>query len=58
MAFSQDSDLVDLVPDILSLGITSFADDHAKSQADIERELRLKWGDIDNNSATSISGFP
>jgi len=45
MAFSTDTDLVDLIPDILSLGISSFADDHAKAQADIERELRIKWWD-------------
>jgi len=60
MAFSQDSDLVDLIPDILSLGITSFADDHAKAQSDIERELRIKWwprkniaGEMDNTKLTA-----
>tara|TARA_R110000823_G_scaffold19307_3_gene59603 strand:+ start:232 stop:690 length:459 start_codon:yes stop_codon:yes gene_type:complete len=43
MPFSTDSDLADLVPDILELGIVSFADKHANAQADIERELRIKW---------------
>lgn len=43
MAFSTDSNLADLVPDILELGIVSFADEHAKAQADIERDLRVKW---------------
>lgn len=45
MAFSSDSDLTDLIPDILSLGIASFTDEHTKAQADIERELRIKWWD-------------
>ena len=60
MAFSQDSDLVDLIPDILSLGITSFTDDHAKAQSDIERELRIKWwpkkgiaGEMENSTRGS-----
>jgi len=43
MAFSTDTNLVDLIPDILLLGITQFTDEHAKAQADIERELRIKW---------------
>ena len=43
MAFSTDADLVKLIPDILLLGITSFTDDHVKAQAEIERELRIKW---------------
>ena len=43
MAFSTDSDLTDIVPDILTLGITSFADEHPKAQADIEREIRNRW---------------
>ena len=45
MAFSTDSDLVNLVPDILQLGITSFTDEHARAEADIKRELRIKWWD-------------
>lgn len=43
MAFSTDTDLTDLVPDILELGIESFADYHADAQADIERDIRVKW---------------
>jgi hypothetical protein len=43
MAFSTDSDLTAIVPDILSLGIDSFADEHAKAEADIKREIRRKW---------------
>ncbi|HAS23830.1 MAG TPA: hypothetical protein DCR51_12080 [Idiomarina loihiensis] len=43
MAFSSDADLIKLVPDILSLGITSFTLEHPKAQADIERDLRIKW---------------
>ena len=45
MAFSTDSDLLNLVPDILELGIESFNREHAKAQNDIERELRVKWWD-------------
>ena len=45
MAFSTDSDLTALLPDILTLGISSFADEHARAQADIEREIRNKWWD-------------
>ncbi len=43
MAFSTDSDLTAIVPDILSLGIASFSDEHAKAEADIKREIRYKW---------------
>jgi len=43
MAFSTDSDLVLIVPDILDLGIESFADEHAKAESDIKREIRYKW---------------
>jgi hypothetical protein len=43
MAFSNDSDLVALVPDILTFGITSFASEHAKAQADLERTIRNQW---------------
>ena len=45
MAFSSDSDLTDLIPDILSLGIDAFTDEHTKAQADIQRELRINWWD-------------
>jgi hypothetical protein len=43
MAFSSDTDLTELIPDILDLGISSFADYHADAQADIERDIRIKW---------------
>ena len=43
MAFSQDSDLTALIPDILTYGVLSFFADHARAQADIEREIRKKW---------------
>ena len=43
MAFSDDSNLTELVPDILDFGITSFSDEHARAQADIEREIRNRW---------------
>lgn len=43
MAFSSDTDLEELVPDILELGIESFAGFHADAQADIERDIRTKW---------------
>jgi hypothetical protein len=59
MAFSNDSDLLKLVPDILQLGIDSFSSEHSKAQADIERELRIKWwakkgisGEMDNSKLT------
>ena len=43
MAFSTDADLLQLLPDILSLGIDSFSQEHAKAQSDIEREIRNRW---------------
>ena len=43
MAFSSDSDLTAIQPDILSLGISSFSGEHAKAESDIKRELRNKW---------------
>lgn len=43
MAFSADSDLTAIIPDILTFGISSFSAEHALAQAEIERELRAKW---------------
>lgn len=43
MAFSSDSDLTAIQPDILSLGISDFSAEHAKAEADIKREIRAKW---------------
>ena len=45
MAFSEDKDLQDLVPDILQLGIDTFSDEHERAQSDIVRELRVGWWD-------------
>ena len=45
MAFSEDKDLQNLVPDILQLGIDTFSDEHDKAQSDIIRELRIGWWD-------------
>ena len=45
MAFSEDKDLQDLVPDILQLGIDTFSDEHDRAQSDIIRELRVSWWD-------------
>lgn len=60
MAYSTDSDLTDLIPDILDLGIASFYDEHEDAQADIQRELRNKWwprtgfnGELDTTLLTS-----
>lgn len=43
MAYSTDSDLTALIPDILELGILGFYEEHNQAAADIERELRIKW---------------
>jgi hypothetical protein len=43
MAFSNDADLVALVPDILTFGITSFSTEHAKAEADLTRTIRNQW---------------
>ena len=43
MAFSTDADLTTIIPDILNLGIDTFADEHAKAEADIKREIRNRW---------------
>ena len=40
---SSDSSLQELVPDILDFGIAGFFSEHAKAQADIEREIRIEW---------------
>ena len=43
MAFSTDSDLTDIIPDILDLGIASFYTEHDNAASDIKREIRSKW---------------
>lgn len=59
MAYSTDGDLQVILPDILELGIESFADEHARAKADILRELRINWwvrkdlsGDLDETKLT------
>lgn len=55
MAFSTDSDLTELQPDILSLGIAAFTEEHAKAQSDILRELEAKWWPSKNISGAMDS---
>ena len=45
MAFSTDTDLTDIIPDILQLGISAFSDEHIKAENDIVRDLRIEWWD-------------
>lgn len=60
MAYSTDADLVELLPDILDLGISSFTEEHDKAASDIERELLGSWwpkkgidGDLDTTLLTA-----
>ena len=57
MAFSVDSDLITLVPDILELGITSFSTEHAKAEADIIRDLRIHWWNKKNIEGDIVSDY-
>ena len=43
MAMSTDADVLAYEPDINQYGIQSFADEHAKTRADILRILRIDW---------------
>lgn len=43
MAFSNDSHLIDIQPDILDLGIDTFYEEHARAEAEIKREIRGTW---------------
>ena len=43
MAYSTDNDILEYMPDLFEYGIQDFADDHAKTQADIIRKLRIDW---------------
>jgi hypothetical protein len=43
MAYSTDTDLQDIIPDILDFGIAAFTDEHGFAEDDINRELRSKW---------------
>lgn len=60
MAYSADTDLVELLPDILDLGITEFTAEHVQAASDIERELLGSWwgkkgisGDLDPTKLTA-----
>lgn len=57
MAFSTDSDLITLVPDILELGITSFSTEHAKAESDIVRELRIHWWNKKNIEGDIVTAY-
>lgn len=48
MAYSEDKNLQDIVPDILQLGIDTFSDEHDRATSDIQRELRIQWWDRKN----------
>ena len=54
MAFSNDADLVALVPDILTFGITSFSTEHAKAEADLELGLSAISGGTRKVSAVEM----
>lgn len=60
MAYSEDKNLQDIVPDILQLGIDTFSDEHDRAQEDIRRNLRIDWwekkglkGEMDNSLLSS-----
>jgi len=59
MAFSTDSDLTELLPDILDFGILSFYQEHQSAYNDILREIRNSWwnktgfaGELDSSLLT------
>lgn len=41
--FASDSDLLEYEPQIKDYGIQDFSDLHAKTTADIQRDLRIEW---------------
>jgi hypothetical protein len=43
MAFSTDWNLQEIIPDILDFGIDNFIEEHARAQAELEREIRNRW---------------
>lgn len=60
MAYSTDTDLQDLIPDILDFGIDAFTNEHTSAANDIDRELRSKWfyklgisGEMDSSLLTA-----
>ena len=59
MAFSTDYNLEEIIPDIFDFGIDHFLEEHAKAQADVEREIRHRWwprrgldGEMDSSKLT------
>ncbi len=58
MAYSTDADVQELFPDLQDYDNLSFSDDHARTQADIQRKLRIDWypmylQSVKNASSTS-----
>ena len=60
MAFSNDNDLLDYLPDLEDYGITDFSEDHSRAYADVLRQLRSEWwattgygGEMDASLLTS-----
>lgn len=43
MSMSTDNDILELMPDLYDYGIQDFSDEHAKTQNDILRKLRVEW---------------
>lgn len=43
MAYSEDSDLIDIRPDILDLGVPDWTTKHDQAQAFIDRAIDKKW---------------
>ena len=59
MAMSTDFNLQEIIPDIFDFGIDHFLEEHAKAQADVEREIRHRWwprrglsGEMDTSKLT------
>ena len=43
MAMSNDTDILEYVPDLHDYGIQDFSADHARTRNDILRRLRIEW---------------
>jgi hypothetical protein len=46
MAFSNDWNLQEIVPDILDFGIENFIEDHAEAQKELTRTIRNRWWNL------------
>ncbi len=55
MAYSTDVDVQALFPDLQDYDNLSFSDDHARTQADIQRKLRISWFPMYLQSVNSTS---